>query len=138
MKKVLFMITLILSAFMSEARPAHLPTGKWQLNGNGHNGELYITSIDNQGKISGTMYGQQILGFWDKVSCKITLMRIIKPSDPSSIQIYTGYLFKHSGSLDGRGDVTYTLTGYFEAFAGTGATAQRTLYGWYAQIGIVQ
>jgi hypothetical protein len=28
----------------------------------------------------------------------------------------------------------YTLTGSFEGFAGTGAKAQRTTYGWHAQL----
>jgi hypothetical protein len=38
--------------------------------------------------------------------------------------IYTGYWLRE-GSTD-------FLTGYFEAFIGTGGTAQRPVFGWYA------
>lgn len=44
--------------------------------------------------------------------------------------MFTGYLFQN---IQGN-DTVYTLAGSFEAFAGTGAVAQRTLYGWLAQI----
>ena len=55
----------------------------------------------------------------------------------SKEQIYTGYLFKNKGGLEGVGQFTYTITGYFQGFSGTGATAQKDIYGWYAQVGKV-
>jgi len=110
---------------------AVLPTGNWNINGNGFRGDLVINSVDSAGRITGTVYnGQTIIGFWDESSQKITFMRIIEPSDPSTFQIFTGYLFRNCDT----GGCLYTLAGSFEAFAGTGAVAQRTLYGWFAQI----
>jgi very-short-patch-repair endonuclease len=67
-----------------------------------------------------------IVGFWDDVSQKITFMRVFDKNDPSKYQIFTGYRF-----VDGATNYP-TLAGSFEGFQGTGATAQRTLYGWYS------
>ena len=111
---------------------AILPTGTWKINGNSFRGDLVITSVDGSGKLTGTIYGgQSIIGFWDEASQKITFMRLINPADPSTFQIFTGYLFSNCAT-----DCLHTLAGSFEAFAGSGATAQRTVYGWFAQISI--
>ena len=114
-----------------------LTTGIWNINGNGYPGQLNIVSVDSQGKLNGTVYGQPIEGFWDDISQKIMFMRIIDASKPSTLQIYTGYLFKTPVRPRAGQNITYTLTGFFEAFAGTGAVAQRTLYGWYASVVVI-
>lgn len=67
-------------------------TGDWDINGNGWEGKLTITAVDAQGRVTGSVYGDQILGFWDDVSKKITFMRLTNPGDPSTFQTYTGYL----------------------------------------------
>jgi hypothetical protein len=108
-------------------------TGDWDINGNGWEGKLTITAVDAQGRVTGSVYGDQILGFWDDVSKKITFMRLTNPGDPSTFQTYTGYLFVTQPGTESTSG-TANLAGSFEAFAGTGATAQRVLYGWYAQI----
>jgi hypothetical protein len=53
-------------------------------------------------------------------------MRLIDKGNPSSFQIYTGYLMQSqdNGSL--------AFAGSFEAFQGSGAVARRVVYGWYA------
>ncbi len=112
-----------------------LLTGGWLIHANGFNGLLNINSVDTPGDISGNMIIQNepsndINGFWDGGSQRITFMRIIKPDDPSTIQVYTGYLFVEASF--GKGGIANTMAGYFEAFQGTGAVAQRTIYGWYA------
>lgn len=61
-------------------------------------------------------------------------MRIIEQNDPSKLQVFTGYLFQ---TRAGGADAQYTLAGSFEAFAGTGAVAERVLYGWVAQKSVV-
>jgi hypothetical protein len=110
----------------------------YTINGNGHLGDLVITSIDASGNLNGTVFGQPIIGFWDEDGQKITFMRIIDAGDPSKTQIYTGYRFRTEGGCeDGVGDVCDTLTGSFEAFSGTGGSADRSVYGWYAFAGIV-
>jgi spore germination protein YaaH len=107
-----------------------LVTGQWTLNGNGFQGDLTITAADADGTLHGTMYGgQPIIGFWDETAQKITFMKIVPPPsgqapDPSTYQVYTGYLFSNG--------TEFTLAGSFEAFAGSGGTASRTVFGWTA------
>lgn len=102
-----------------------LPSGTWNLNGNGFQGELNIVSIDMNGNVTGTAYNDPVQGFWDDAALKLVLMRIPNVSDPSTIQVFTGYLFEDSG--------TYTLAGSFQFFAGTGGGAKRQMAGWFAQ-----
>jgi hypothetical protein len=112
-----------------------LRSGTWTINGNGYIGQLVISSVDSTGRLSGTVYGNDIRdGFWDEDAQKITFTRITQADDPSTFQKYTGYLFWNPiGSPQPGRDITYTLTGYFEALPGSGGTPERPLYGWYAQ-----
>lgn len=106
----------------------------WTLNGNGHIGKL-IVSYTTQGSVTGSIYNpnEQIIGFWDNNSQKIIFMRISNPSDPSSFQVYTGYLFKDVRQFDGSQKCYQTLTGSFLTPAGAGGSATKNEYGWYAQ-----
>jgi hypothetical protein len=115
-----------------------LPTGAWTLSANGFVGELNIVWIDGAGNLGGTAFGEPILGFYDQASRKITFMRLINPFDPSSFQIFTGFFFRDPLRLSGvDGWTVFSLTGYFEAFGGGGGYAQRSVYGFHAQIGIL-
>ena len=129
------LLTFILVAGHAEALP--LPTGNWNINGNGSTGVLTITSINAQGQLTGTVYGQPLIGFWDSASNKILFMRLINTSQPATFQIYTGYLFRNPITPQGGQNVTYTLTGYFVAFSGSGGTAQMNHFGWFAQVTVV-
>ncbi|MBP7071305.1 MAG: hypothetical protein KBA97_09545 [Methanothrix sp.] len=108
-----------------------LEIGSWTVSANGYIGSLEIKSIDGKGVLNGSLNMKNepvhpIVGFWDDVSQKITFMRVFDKNDPSKYQIFTGYRF-----VDGVTNYP-TLAGSFEGFQGTGATAQRTLYGWYS------
>lgn len=104
------------------------PRGPWHINGNGYSGLLWIEGVDSQGNLisNSSVYGNPIMGFWDEPSQKLTFMRVINPGDPSTFQIYTGYL------MTSQADGSLAFAGSFEAFQGTGAIAQRVIYGWYA------
>jgi len=124
--------------FLREIRGVPLRIGKWKINANGSEGELYITAIDAQGNLSGTVFGNnKILGFWDDFSQRITFMRIAPPLNLLTIQIFTGYLFQNPIAPTAGQNVKFTLTGLFEAFKGTGRKAQRVLCGWFAQTEII-
>ena len=114
-----------------------LPRGFDYLNGNGYEARdatALPTPTDQNGNlVNGTIYGQEIFGFWDDVANKITFVRKTDPADPTTFQIYTGYLFQTPPG----NDLSYTLAGTFEAFAGTGATARATVYGWYATVTLI-
>jgi hypothetical protein len=111
--------------------PASGPVGTWDVNGNGYPGVLSIPSVDAQGNLgaNSTIYGQRIFGFWNASAQMLTFMRTITPSDPTTFQVYTGYLMQPQ---PGSGFLV-SLAGSFEAFAGSGGSAQRPLYGWCAQ-----
>lgn len=102
-----------------------IPKGSWKINGNGFPGTLSVDSVDNNGNVKGSVYGNAIFGFWDDPAQKLTFMRVVDPSNPSSMQLYTGYLFTSAG--------TPTLAGTFQAFSGGGGTPLRPMFGWYAQ-----
>jgi hypothetical protein len=119
-----------------------LREGHWRIKANGFQGDLNIASVDNQGRLSGTLTMQneptdQIVGFWDERSEKIIFMRILNPSDPSAGQIYTGHLFCIPIGCSSTGQNTLTLAGSFEALATGGGSAERSVFGWYAEVTIV-
>jgi hypothetical protein len=100
-----------------------LSTGIWNINANSFQSDLTINAVNADGTLQATMFGgQQVVGFWDETAQKITF--IGTSTDPSRLQIYTGYQF------DGAPDPT--LAGSYEAFAGTGGSAQRSVFGWFA------
>jgi hypothetical protein len=123
---------------LREIRGMPLRIGKWKINANGSEGELHITAIDAEGNLTGTVFGNnQILGFWDDVSQRITFMRIAPPLNLLTVQIFTGYLFQNPVAPTAGQNVKFTLTGFFNTFKGTGRKAQRVLYGWFAQTEII-
>lgn len=105
--------------------------GEWTLNANGAEGTLSIPDIDSAGRLVGAKaFGSSVIGFWDDEGKKITFLRPTKASGHSSDQIYTGYWFSTDESAT---IVSFYLTGFFEAFEGTGGKANRTLFGWFAR-----
>src|SRR5262245_51299846 len=107
-----------------------LPTGTWTINGNGYTGQLSIQSVDAQGNLTGAVFGQKIVGFWDEASQRISFIRVIDAGRPDRQQVYTGYLFPMAQGTPAAGEV---LAGSFEAFQGTGANARHSVFGWFAQ-----
>jgi hypothetical protein len=103
---------------------ASLIPGNWKINGNGFDGILAINNIDSNGTlVSCTVYSDPVVGLWDEASRKIVFMRLLNQSDPSTFQIYTGYLM-----IDNK-----ILAGSFQGFKGTGATAVQSTFGWFAK-----
>jgi hypothetical protein len=102
-----------------------LPTGSWTINGNGVAGTMSIDSVDANGNVKGTVYGDAIQGFWDEPTQKLTFERVANPPDPSTMQFYVGYAFQDGGAL--------TIAGSFQAFSGSGANPMRSVFGWFAQ-----
>ena len=121
-----------------ERAPASLPLGTWEANASGDRGVLQLVSVSPQGELRGSLFGTAIVGFWDERAQQVTFVRVVNPADPSTTQLFTGYLFRTPGGLRGVGHATYSLAGSFTALAGTGATAAQAAYGWYAQQGVAE
>jgi hypothetical protein len=115
-----------------------LPKGEWNINANGYHGILKITAAPpGSGEVEGTLTmtsppeppnDLKDVAFWDESAQKLTFIRV-KDNNASKNQIYTGYMFR---SHHQQPNSYYQMCGSFEAFKGTGATAERTLYGWTA------
>jgi hypothetical protein len=100
-----------------------LQTGQWNINANGFEGTLNISSVDAEGQLTGTVFGDAIQGFWDDTEQKVVFLR--EGNNLSQTQVFTGFRF---GPED-----THTVAGYFAAFSGTGGFAERNLFGWFAR-----
>lgn len=52
-------------------QPPSLPTGTWKIYGNEKHGDLVISSVGNQGKLTGTAFGTEITGSYNASSGQI-------------------------------------------------------------------
>jgi hypothetical protein len=116
-----------------------LQSGSWNANINGNVINLQIGAVGSQGAVNATFQpaANAASGFWDEDSQKLTLCL------PSAVaqEVYTGYLFTDSINLLGiTGSVIFTLAGFVECFQPgppfVTPTAKRSVFGWYAQIGV--
>src|SRR5690349_12990163 len=100
---------------------AECPGGTWGVNANGLTGLLQLSC--NNGIITGTLYGDQISGFWNDSAKRLMFYRAINGNTsytpPEQIQVYTAYMYPADASNP---TSLPRLAGYFEAFSGTGAT----------------
>jgi hypothetical protein len=110
------------------------PEGTWFVDANGFTGNLVIDPVRPNGTVTGSLFGDEIRGFWTESSQKLVFYRAINGSraatPPEQIQIYTAYQFPADVSHPAG---SQRLAGSFEAFAGTGATSERNVFGWYAE-----
>jgi hypothetical protein len=111
-----------------------LPIGAlpWKINANGFEGDLILSAVDAEGRLTGTVLGNNIVGFWDEASQRITFIRVSNPTDHKFDQVYTGYLFRNPLGPDS----VFTLAGSFQTFQGTWGSAQRNVFGWFAQMNV--
>jgi hypothetical protein len=113
-----------------------LPTGEWTGSSNGNQAQLTIVAVDADGRLRGELFIAavgppfEVQGFWDEGSQKLTFITV-------SEDAYTGFLFQDQFRMPGlTGSVVYTLSGYFESFSTGEGSADRPVFGWYAQIGV--
>ncbi len=104
----------------------HLPTGEWKIFGNLEQGDLDITSADNQGRIKGTVFGDEMIGVFHASSGEIRFERKMNPSI-LKFQAYEGHISIISTNVD---EPLYLLAGSYITIP-FGLTPQ---YGWYATI----
>jgi hypothetical protein len=134
-------ISLILLLMMcsSVCTAATLRTGTWDVIANGFQGRLNIALIDAQGNLSGTWVEgtqtSQIQGYWDEDAKRITFVRTL--GNPSTFQVFTGYLFDPGATFCQGGEIRQMLAGPFEFFNSTGGKAARNVGGWTARFCVV-
>jgi hypothetical protein len=127
--QAVFTVAKRVAALPKERFPASL--GPWQFSANGIEGSMTLTD-DGTGNLSGSIDGHQsLLGFWDARTRTVTFLRIIDPSNPVSVQVYTGHL---SSSVTPPDLLHFILSGSYQAFSGPGVTAQDHVFAWSASM----
>jgi hypothetical protein len=139
---ILFSVNIIapmknVNAWHASNRDPFIPEGNLSVDGkydffiaNGFRGDLVI--LENNGIITGSVFGDSIIGFWDNVAHKIIFTRL-----GGSGQVYVGYSFQRVELDPQRGTFCYsTLSGEFLTPGAGGGTPQRFEYGWYAWVNI--
>lgn len=118
--------------------------GIYDMISNGLRSNLYINTLDNQGKMNGTLNGQVISGSWDPILKKITFtQRIATGSNNSVIYDYTAFFHNLCGIVSGRITVpsgsdtarTYSciiLSGSAIPKGLTSDSAEKQEFGWIA------
>jgi hypothetical protein len=115
-------------------------TGTWEIHANGAV-EPLVLNVDSAGNVTG-QFGSGIEGFWDEDAKRLVFQRMLSassvPDTVQRLQVFTGYHYSVHEDVPPQVPpdhhrIEHTLAGHFEAFAGTGATAQRVRYGWYAR-----
>jgi hypothetical protein len=119
------------------------PVGTWQINANGFRGDLVISSVDPQGNLTGTIFGDPVVGFWNETAQKIIFARSTGGGGFAALQIYTGFHFDANQPLFPAGGTVQPpappfqfrmLVGSFEALSGgSGGAASRSTFGWMAR-----
>jgi hypothetical protein len=103
----------------------NLPKGTWQIYGNEEQGQLVIVAVDNQGKLTGTAFGDNITGSFNASSGEIHFGRRIK--QVADWQEYTGYISLVALNVDAP---RYLLAGFYTNIP----FELGVRFGWYATI----
>lgn len=109
----------------------NLPSGlTWNISANGSSGTL-IVNVDGAGNITGTVFGQTIVGYFDSSSGALYFLRVTSP-DLSTFQVYKGKAFPQvvTSSSITQTIAALTLAGEFEEYPVTGTVSH---FSWFAQ-----
>ena len=97
--------------------------GTWQIDANGFQSQLNITSLDNAGgPLQGSVFGDNVTGSWSNASPQISFTRQLSSG---ATQSYTGFLIPY---VNPSGTAISTLVGTFTESDIPGQT-----FGWFAQ-----
>jgi hypothetical protein len=118
-----------------------LQTGTWTIVSNGISGQLSVNDVGPSGNMTGTLtfgsYTIPIGGWWDDDSQRLAFAYGANGSTFQGLIVYTGFLFQDPNRFTGvRGPIAYTLAGYFTSGPVNRETAEKHVFGWYAQIGV--
>jgi len=111
------------------------PPDTYSANSHGYTGTAVFNFPSNNlaGTFTGTWLGQTIqVGYYDP-KANTVVFYIVDGTTPSQLQIYHGWITTYTRPLaDDAAQYYFEIDGYFQAFSGTGATAEVPDYGWNA------
>jgi hypothetical protein len=122
-KCLLLLTTALVIGGAAQAAP---PTGYWSVNVNGLETVLSL-SVDAAGNVTGNLGDSPIKGFWTESAARLVFYRATGPYF-DQIQIYEGYIRPWTTGHQ-------CIMGSYQAFNGTGATASKNVFGWWAVTG---
>lgn len=109
---------------MSKLINTQLPTGIWKIHIHNEEGNLDISSVGDQGQLTGTVFGDEITGTFNSTTGEIQFSRRIgKLADWEN---YTGWLSVIKNGVQ-PGSGTYLLAGFYQT-----SPFQTGKHGWYA------
>jgi hypothetical protein len=111
---------------------AYLKTGDWSIHVNGIRGTLQIREIDELGRVSGTLFGDPVSGWWSERARRLTFVRGRSRAGASEAQGFEGYAWDERADVGG--PRAYHLAGSYETFGGGGGAKDRQSFGWFATL----
>ena len=109
------------------------PIGPWNLQGDFLDGTLSIDTIDPTGNLTQvTLDGENLLGFWDEDAQKLTFLRTNSPPNAPATPEFLARLIVFTGYLISNEAGALAFAGSYQSLQGSGATAHRSVFGWYA------
>ncbi len=110
----------------------YLKTGDWEVHVNGGRGTLRIRRVDELGRVSGSVLGQPITGWWSERARRLVFSQNGEKADPSDDRAYEGYAWDEPGGS--AAPRIYHLAGSYETFGGGGGAKDRQTFGWFATL----
>jgi hypothetical protein len=74
----------------TESEVSYLKMGDWSAHANGIRGTLRISSIDELGRVSGTLSDEPITGWWSERARPLTFLREDRQTDPGRMILRLG------------------------------------------------
>jgi len=108
---------------------AYLRAGYWVIHASARSGTLHVREVDELGRVTGTVFGEPISGWWSERARRLTFLRNGCRSDGCVEQGYEGYAWDEPADAGLR---SYFLAGSFETFGGGGGAKDRQSFGWFA------
>ena len=110
----------------------YLKIGDWDISANGSRGTLRIRHIDEMGRVSGSLFGYHINGWWNERGHRLTFVLARDGDNSSDAQAFAGYAWDEPD--ESRFQRTYHLAGSYDTFGGGGGAKERETFGWYAML----
>jgi hypothetical protein len=111
---------------------AYLRAGEWDIHASPSRGTLQITEIDELGRVTGTVFGELMTGWWSERARRVTFLRPGLDGDTRVEQGFEGYAWDEPGD---EGSRRYYLAGSLATFGGGGGAKDRQSFGWFATLG---
>jgi hypothetical protein len=110
----------------------YLKIGDWSIHANGIRGRLWISEVDELGRVSGTLCDEPITGWWSERARRLVFVRDRRPAGASDAQGFEGYAWDEPADLGA--PRAYHLAGSYETFGGGGGAKDRQTFGWFATL----